>query len=111
MDKKIADELLAQTRKNYDSFAASFSQTRDYIPGNIAMFLKGFARRGDKVLDIGCGNGRLFPFFESKKTNYCGVITGAQAEQIESDIKTSSGKTEEEMIIANCNGDSLLPKA
>ncbi len=29
-----------------------------------------------------------------------GVITGAQAEQIESDIKTSSGKTEEEMIIA-----------
>ena len=29
-----------------------------------------------------------------------GVITGAQAEQIESDIKSNPGKTEEEMIIA-----------
>lgn len=73
MDKQIADELLAQTRENYDSFAVSFSQTRDYVPENIVAFLEEFARRGDRVLDIGCGNGRLFPVFESKKTNYCGV--------------------------------------
>jgi len=73
VDKKIADKLLAQTRENYDDFAASFSQTRSYIPENIAALLKDFARQGDRVLDIGCGNGRLCPFFESKKTNYCGI--------------------------------------
>ena len=73
MDRKNADELLAQTRKNYDDFSASFSQTRDYVPENIAALLEGFVRSGDRVLDIGCGNGRLFPFFESKKTNYCGI--------------------------------------
>ncbi len=73
MDRKNADELLAQTRKNYDDFSASFSQTRDYVPENIAALLEGYVRSGDRVLDIGCGNGRLFPFFESKKTNYCGI--------------------------------------
>lgn len=73
MDKQTADELLAQTRENYDSFAVSFSQTRDYVPENIAALLEGFARPGDRVLDIGCGNGRLVPFFEGKKTNYCGI--------------------------------------
>lgn len=73
MDKQIADELLAQTRENYDSFAVSFSQTRDYVPENIVAFLEEFARRGDRVLDIGCGNGRLYPVLKKIGAEYVGI--------------------------------------
>jgi len=73
VDKKTADKILAQTRENYDDFAASFSLTRDYVPESIAGLLGNIANKGDSVLDIGCGNGRMAPFFADYGANYVGV--------------------------------------
>jgi len=73
MDKKIADEILAQTRRNYDDFAESFARTREYVPDSIAGLMANIAKKGDKVLDIGCGNGRLFSFFDGRGASYVGI--------------------------------------
>ena len=73
MEKNIADELLEQTRQNYDSFAESFSRTRDYVWPEFKKLIGGYAKSGDKVLDIGCGNGRLYPLFQEIGADYVGA--------------------------------------
>lgn len=85
MNKKTADEILAQTRRNYDNFSESFSQTREYVPEEISRLLNDFVKKGDKVIDIGCGNGRLYPFFENKETDYCGVDVSKKLTKIAAD--------------------------
>jgi SAM-dependent methyltransferase len=71
--KKIADELLRQTRENYDAFAESCSRTREYVWPEFEKLIGGSVKNGDRVLDIGCGNGRLYPFFEEIGADYTGV--------------------------------------
>ncbi len=85
MDKKTADEILAQMRQNYDNFAESFSRTRGYVPENVAALLGDFVKRGDRVVDIGCGNGRLYPFFKNKATDYNGIDASRKLIEIAAD--------------------------
>lgn len=73
MDKKIADKLLADSRENYDNFAESFSMTRDYIRPEIRKILERYCKAKDKVLDMGCGNGRYYEFFRDKNIGYIGI--------------------------------------
>jgi len=73
MDRKIADELLVETRENYDGFAESFSRTRNRIWPEMVSLASGRFNAGDKVLDIGCGNGRYYQFFNERGADYCGV--------------------------------------
>lgn len=73
MNKKNADAILAQTRRNYDDFAESFAKAREYVPDAIAELIKNIAKRQDRVLDIGCGNGRMAPFFADRAAIYTGV--------------------------------------
>jgi len=73
MDKKTADRLLAQTRNNYDGFACAFAQTRSYIWPEMAALVEENFKAGDSVLDIGCGNGRFYPFFKDSGGKYCGI--------------------------------------
>jgi SAM-dependent methyltransferase len=73
MDKKTADKIIRQNRENYDSFAESFSGTRNYLPEATKSLFEGCVKAGDCVLDIGCGNGRLYSFFKEKGANYVGI--------------------------------------
>lgn len=66
--KKILDKL----QEDYNDIAESFSRTREKNWSEI-YFLKDFVFNGDKILDVGCGNGRLFDIFNSKKIEYFGV--------------------------------------
>ncbi|MEK9130126.1 MAG: class I SAM-dependent methyltransferase [Patescibacteria group bacterium] len=64
--------LLEKTKEDYEELAEIFSHTRK----NLWEDLKGFdqyVKNGDKILDLGCGNGRVFELFKNKKIDYIGV--------------------------------------
>jgi ubiquinone/menaquinone biosynthesis C-methylase UbiE len=72
-----------ETRKFYDSVADQFSQTRNYGWEEFAL-LKKYLSSKAKILDYGCGNGRLFEYLGSmekssggKEFDYTGVDISA----------------------------------
>ncbi len=72
MKKEYAEYLLNRTIEDYNSIAEQFSSTRNYLSNDI-IALKSYAKDGDKILDVGCGNGRLTELFKDMKIKYTGV--------------------------------------
>lgn len=72
MKDKYARDLLEKTKRDYEEIAEQFSDTRVKIWKDI-MFLADFVKDGYKILDMGCGNGRLFELFKGKDIDYIGV--------------------------------------
>ncbi|NCQ16120.1 class I SAM-dependent methyltransferase, partial [Candidatus Falkowbacteria bacterium] len=73
MDKQTQKNLLELVKRNYGEIAADFDLTRkkDLWPELIK--LSEMVKNGDRVLDVGCGNGRLIEAFGDKKISYLGV--------------------------------------
>ena len=70
-----AIKLMEENRRVYDSLAEDFSRTRSAIWEEFKS-LKDYFQDGEKVLDLGCGNGRFFELFQDeaeKKVQYFGV--------------------------------------
>jgi ubiquinone/menaquinone biosynthesis C-methylase UbiE len=59
-------------RQSYDIIAAEFNATRRFVWRDIELF-RDYIKDRDKVLDLGCGNGRLAQLFVDKQVNYLGV--------------------------------------
>lgn len=72
MEKQYAEYLLRKTSQDYNLIAADFSRTRGEVWPEMK-FLFGHIKEGDKVLDLGCGNGRFFKFFKERGAEYIGV--------------------------------------
>jgi len=72
MNEKYARNLLDKTQVNYNRIASHFSNTRKYIWDDLKYF-EGFVNNGDRVLDLGCGNGRLLELFKNKDIEYIGI--------------------------------------
>lgn len=72
MKSEVVNKILSETEVGYDSMAEKFSQTRKFFWRGLE-FIKDYAEDGDRVLDFGCGNGRLLELFSGKKINYTGV--------------------------------------
>ncbi|MCD5396277.1 MAG: class I SAM-dependent methyltransferase [Candidatus Pacebacteria bacterium] len=70
MDLNYAKHLLEKTKEDYQKIAKNFSQKRSYIPQDF-LYLKKFIQKGDRILDLGCGNGRLYEI--KNETEYFGV--------------------------------------
>ncbi len=73
MNKKTVLKILKETELGYDLIADKFSETRSKRFWSDLEFIKNYAKAGDKVLDFGCGNGRLLQLFENKNIEYFGV--------------------------------------
>jgi ubiquinone/menaquinone biosynthesis C-methylase UbiE len=73
MNLEDAEKILDRTRKNYDSFADSFAQTRRHLWPEMKPLAAGCFKKGDRVLDIGCGNGRFCQFFKEQGAEYSGI--------------------------------------
>jgi ubiquinone/menaquinone biosynthesis C-methylase UbiE len=73
MKKEIADKILHETEIGYDSISTKFSQTRKHFWRGLES-IKDYTRENDKVLDFGCGNGRLLELLgDIENIEYHGV--------------------------------------
>lgn len=72
MDRNYAKYLLDKTRRDYNQIADDFSRTRGKIWEELK-FLEENIAEDERVLDLGCGNGRLYEFLRRKSADYYGV--------------------------------------
>ncbi|MFA5994708.1 MAG: methionine biosynthesis protein MetW, partial [Parcubacteria group bacterium] len=72
MKKRTVDKIIGQIEAGYDQMAEKFSGTRSFFWPDLD-FIKNYIKEGDRVLDFGCGNGRLLEILQEKKMQYYGV--------------------------------------
>lgn len=98
MKKDYADYILQQNQKNYNRIAKDFSQTRRHPWEETRFLFERYLKPGDKSLDLGCGNGRYYPFFKQQKAEHIGVDNSKEL------IKQAQTKYPEAKFVA---GDAL----
>lgn len=72
MDYKLARKLLEANRKIFNEIADEFSLSRKDLWPELKK-LKEYVVSGKSVLDLGCGNGRLYELFSGKNIEYIGI--------------------------------------
>jgi ubiquinone/menaquinone biosynthesis C-methylase UbiE len=72
LDNQPRHPFLSLIKETYEIIAEKFSHTRSRVWDDLAIFLK-YVRHGDRVLDLGCGNGRLSELFALRHVEYFGV--------------------------------------
>ena len=73
MKKEYAEQLLKKTKEGYNQIAEEFSTTREELWEEMSFLFDDYVIPGDKILDLGCGNGRFFKLLKDKDVNYIGV--------------------------------------
>lgn len=70
MDLNYANFLLEKTRQDYNLIAEEYARTRHFTWDieNLAQYVI----PGEKILDLGCGNGRLIEILKDKDIDYIG---------------------------------------
>lgn len=72
MRQKIIRQIQEKLKASYSAIAGEFDRTRK-VPWEEFHHFFAYVRHGSKVLDLGCGNGRLFEALKGKKVQYLGV--------------------------------------
>jgi len=73
MKKEYAEYLLKKTKEDYNRIAEEFSSRRSRVWEEVRFLFDDYVEPGDKVLDLGCGNGRFFEVLKDKRVDYIGV--------------------------------------
>lgn len=68
----VANRILEKVKEDYNAIAEDFARSREKMWPEI-IFLKDYIRKGERVLDIGCGSGRLFELLKDKEVEYFGI--------------------------------------
>lgn len=63
---------LQKVEESYNKIAKLFAVSRNYVWSDNRVFLD-YIKEGNRVLDLGCGNGRLQEMLNEKKIEYVGV--------------------------------------
>lgn len=77
MKQKNVEKILKKTIDIYDAIASDFSNTRNKQWQGFNDFNK-YVKAGDKILDLGCGNGRLANIFIDSQVEYLGIDNSAE---------------------------------
>lgn len=72
MKQEIAQKILEQTKESYNQIADHFSVTRVW-PWKVMENFFSFLKEKDNILDVGCGNGRLYEATKDKNIEYVGI--------------------------------------
>jgi len=73
MKQNTVDKLLVVVKKNYEAIASDFDLTRKKEIWPKMRELTTAVPAGARVLDVGCGNGRLLEALENKEIEYLGL--------------------------------------
>jgi tRNA (uracil-5-)-methyltransferase TRM9 len=71
MEREIAKKIIDKTREDYKKISKEFIQTRAY-PWPIFNKFKDYVNSGNRILDVGCGTGRLIEVFRDMDIDYVG---------------------------------------
>lgn len=69
---KKSKQIREKIKEFYNTVAEPFSRTRNQW-WNDLRFISQYLKRDHKVLDFGCGNGRLLQFLQTSNENYWGI--------------------------------------
>jgi len=72
MKLEKAQKILEETKRNFDKIAEKFSESRKKSWEIMKIFINDIKEK-EKVLDIGCGNGRLYELLKEKEVEYIGI--------------------------------------
>ena len=73
MEAKKTQELLSLVKRNYSEIAANFDATRKKEIWPEIRYIAADIPAGSRILDLGCGNGRLLEVFKNKDIKYLGL--------------------------------------
>jgi len=73
MNKEYAQYLLKKTTEDYNLIAEDFARSREKPWPELRFLFADFLIPGERVLDLGCGNGRFFEFYKGENIDYFGV--------------------------------------
>ncbi len=82
MDQKTRDNLLGLVESNYRTIADDFNTTRRKEIWPEIRKVAEKINNGDRVLDVGCGNGRLLDAFKDKQIEYLGIDSSKELIQL-----------------------------
>lgn len=96
MKKDYAEFLLEKTKEDYNLISEEFARTRAF-PSEDIKALADYSRLGEKILDFGCGSGRLFAALKDRGIEYFGADVSPKQIEIakrtypEADFRITSG--------------------
>jgi tRNA (uracil-5-)-methyltransferase TRM9 len=82
MDVDYAKYLLEKTRQDYNLIAEDFSSKRIKPWEETKFLFDNYLIPGDKILDLGCGNGRYYLFVKDRGVDYFGIDSSERLIQI-----------------------------
>lgn len=82
MDIVTAENIMVQLQKDYDIISKYFSHTRMNQWYEVSFLVDQYVEPGDRVLDLGCGNGRVADLLNGIKAQYVGVDASPQLIEI-----------------------------
>lgn len=73
MKTELREEILGLVKRNYQEIAENFDLTRKKPLGTEILRFAAGIKDGDRILDAGCGNGRLLGALSGKDSAYFGI--------------------------------------
>ncbi|OGH88724.1 MAG: hypothetical protein A3J93_01350 [Candidatus Magasanikbacteria bacterium RIFOXYC2_FULL_42_28] len=102
-------DIIAKTREDYNRIAKHFSATRQELWPELLGFKK-YVKVGDKVLDWGCGNGRLLSMLKNFKIEYFGVDQSVELLKLARQRFAPEIKTKKVKFFSNASRPKKFPK-